>query len=127
MTQTAKTLTLIILTLIAGVIIGAGISSLSRTLTEEPAPVVVSNQVAGQTPATTAPAAAQLGEVEGTERMTPAQALEAEYTADRVCEGKTAGEPIVMLEQDVADASGMSLPDAHDFVERTLLTRCVTG
>jgi hypothetical protein len=63
-------------------------------------------------------AAAPQGEI-----LTPAQTTAALQSADRVCEGLTAEVPEGFMVRAVAEDSGLSLSDAHVFVEAAM-TRC---
>jgi hypothetical protein len=63
-------------------------------------------------------AAAPAGEI-----LTPAQTIAALQSADRVCEGLTAEVPEGFMVRAVAEDSGLSLSDAHVFVEAAM-TRC---
>jgi hypothetical protein len=60
---------------------------------------------------------------QGTESLSPAQTAAALESADRVCEGLTAEVPEGFMIRAVADESGLSLSDAHAFVEAAM-TRC---
>jgi hypothetical protein len=55
--------------------------------------------------------------------LSPAQATAVLESADRVCEGLTAEVPEGFMIRAVAEESGLSLPDAHAFVEAAM-TRC---
>lgn len=55
--------------------------------------------------------------------LTPAQATEVLYAADRVCEGIVAGVPEGFLVRTAAEEGGLTLTDAHAFVEAAI-TRC---
>jgi hypothetical protein len=57
------------------------------------------------------------------EALTPAQTTAALQSADRVCEGLTAEVPEGFMVRAVAEDSGLSLSDAHVFVEAAM-TRC---
>lgn len=59
----------------------------------------------------------------GSESLSAAQAAEVFATADRVCEGLTDQTPEGMMIRTVAEQSGLSLADAHAFVEAAM-TRC---
>lgn len=58
-----------------------------------------------------------------TGELSPAQATEALYAADRVCEGIVAGVPEGFLVRTAAEEGGLTLTDAHAFVEAAI-TRC---
>lgn len=55
--------------------------------------------------------------------LSPAQAAEVHATADRICEGLTAGVPVTTMETAVAADTGLPLPQAHAFVAAAL-TAC---
>lgn len=60
-----------------------------------------------------------------TETLTPGQADEALLAADRVCDGLTSQVPEGWMIRAVAEEQGMTLTDAHAFVEAAI-TRCPT-
>lgn len=144
MTQTAKTLTLFLLTLILGLVVGAGIARLASTVTVDPASSAERQAVTleasdstaeltarGATTRAPAKPSSMLGTDYGIVRValgdadfTDAQVTEVLASADRVCEGQRAGVPITTLEQTVAADSGLDMPTAHDFVALVLLVRC---
>lgn len=60
----------------------------------------------------------------GTEALSSSQQSAAEMAADRVCEGRTAGVPEGFMVREIAAEGGMTLEDAHMWVEQVLATRC---
>lgn len=54
----------------------------------------------------------------------PATAAELTYAADRVCEGITAGVPEGFMIRTVSEEQGVTLEDAHTFVETAARVHC---
>ncbi len=57
--------------------------------------------------------------------LAPGQAEELTLAADRVCEGVTAGVPEGFMIRTVSEEQGVSLEDAHRFVEAAMTIHCI--
>jgi hypothetical protein len=129
MTQT-KNLLLALTALVIGAFLGAGLTQLDQ-LVEQPTPVSVTLEA----PATEGinridaipadqPAEQAFESLAGTETFTAEQLAQIELAADRVCEGLTAGVPMVEIQAQLTASEGMDDAQARAFANEVAVSRC---
>jgi hypothetical protein len=141
MTQNAKTLTIALASLILGL---AAVLGILRAAEEMTAPIAdraaeLSRQAAAlEAPDSTAeltsgrggifelpvPAVPATAQPTGAEPLTAGQIEQVRLATDRVCEGMTAGVPLVELEPALAAEFGLDGVLAHEFVKDVAWTVC---
>jgi hypothetical protein len=129
MTQT-RTLIALITGLVAGLLIAAGIAALvNQVSAEQPPAVTVTEQADADALADQADLAAQVpfDSLAGTDGLTVGQLAEIELAADRVCEGLTAGVPMVEITRVLSEQQGLTDEQARDFANEVGVERCYPG
>jgi hypothetical protein len=121
-------------TLAAFALVVAAFAALASILTsgvpahavQAPAPVVVQAPAVQAAPVVEEPALDEdpfLGALLGDAGL-PANALDLSYAADRVCEGMTAGVPLLDMADAVAGEFSVDDEQAHEFVRLAATIRC---